>query len=148
MTIQLLKQTRRMNCGQTCVAMLAGVSIAQSEKAFGRKDSLGRHRAHKNVTNAFMQVKALTQLGCYPDPRGFMTPKDIGFKIPSLGLIRIAYFKQSGGTMSSGKVKRTGHLVVIKDGMIYDPAGATYTLGDLMSRPDVRLDSALEVLVP
>lgn len=37
--MRLLKQTRLRNCGQTCVAMIAGISIEEAEKAVGKKGS-------------------------------------------------------------------------------------------------------------
>lgn len=34
-TMNILKQTKSTNCGQTCVAMLLGITIPEAEKLFG-----------------------------------------------------------------------------------------------------------------
>lgn len=147
MTIKLLKQTKRMNCGQTAVAMAFGKTIQQVEKAFGQTRLAWfrgpeyinpKGRAHGSKTNLNWTKFVVEWLGGVAGEMKNTLPQN------GTALVRIVYHKRSGGVMSAGKVKKTGHLVVWNNGTFYDPCGRTYTV-----LPEgVSIDKAMEVLVP
>jgi hypothetical protein len=134
MNVTLLKQTRNSNCGQVSFAMLTGKTIREAERIYG----------HGHATCKGEHIKALTRVGFYPDSRGFIgvTRREA---LPALALVRLGFLKRSGGHLStSGKLKRTGHLVLWANGQFYDPAGKTY-----QELPNgVVVESVLEVLAP
>lgn len=101
MNITPLKQPPRSRlCGQTCVAMLAGISLAESVKIFG-------HRHGTKVTDLHQALKTL--------------------HIHSDSVLRIV---QDGQAMpqtfiaqvKSANRKRGWHWVLVHDGCLYDPA--------------------------
>ena len=135
MNITPLTQTKKMNCGQTAVAMLTGKSIKEVEAIYG----------HGTITYTHEHVFNLTKMGFLGvDSPGFVQRGTPGFAIPETGLVRIAFLKKSGGHYSTtGKTKRTGHLVVIAHGIVYDPAGRIYPLSALPA--DRIVDKVLSV---
>lgn len=135
MFIEALRQTRRQNCGQTAVAMLAGKTIAEVEAVYG----------HGHVTKPWEHIKAVEHFGFYADEKGFVP---FTGKLPELALVRIAYLKRTkGGKYStSGKRKRGGHLIVWANGQFYDPCRDPYTPACLP--PGIVIDTVLEVLAP
>lgn len=137
MNVNPLTQTRRTNCGQTAVAMLTGKTIKEVERVYG----------HGHRTYATEHVNAVRKLGCYPDDRGFQR-YDPKVALPEIALVRVCYLKRTRGGKfsSSGKTKRSGHLVLFANGYFFDPSGKLYTPTSLP--PGVVLDTVLEVLVP
>lgn len=108
MQITHLKQTKPSNCGQTCLAMIAGCSIEEVESTLGSKTTT------------------------FQDYRSFLTSKgfvlgvsvkrgDSNFSVPDVAILMLGRLKRSGGRMSSTKFVRFGHAVVIVNGVIYDP---------------------------
>jgi hypothetical protein len=148
MTIKLLKQTKRMNCAQTAVAMAFGKTIKQVEKAFGQTrlawfrgpqhiDPKGR--AHGSKTG--LQWTRFVVENMMGGVAG-----DLTTTLPQNGtaLVRVVFHKRSGGVMSAGKTKKLGHLVAWRDGVFYDPCGFSYT-----TLPEgMAIDKVMEVLVP
>ena len=99
---------------------------------------------HGHATFPPEHVKAIAALGFYPDERGFQ--KYAG-ALPEVALVRICWLKRAGGKLStSGKVKRSGHIVLVVRGDFYDPNGTVYSIKHLAFRNAV-VDSYLEVLV-
>lgn len=136
MNVNPLKQSRRTNCGQTAVAMLTGKSIKEVEAVYG----------HGHATYATEHMRAVERLGCVPDYRGFKKFK-VEPKLPEIALVRMEFLKRTrGGYSTSGKTKRSGHLVLWANGYFFDPGGMIYTL-DTMPKGMV-IDQHLEVLVP
>lgn len=138
MNITPLKQTRDFNCGQTCVAMLTGKTIAEVEQVYG----------HGHETYPSEHIKAVTALGCYADERGFVDYED-GMALPEVALVRIGYRKRNPktGGYSKSKTKRLGHLVVWANGQFYNPSNAQTIPFDGLSA-GVKIDRFLAVLVP
>lgn len=132
----LLRQTRPKNCGQTAVAMLTGKTIQEIEKVYG----------HKTATYPWQHMEAVKKLGFYPDERGFQ--KYTGQELPPLALVRVCYLKRTrgGGFSTSGKTKRSGHLVLWTNNQFYDPNGRIWTLDTIP--PGTKIDTVLEVLAP
>jgi hypothetical protein len=131
MTIAL-KQTRNSNCGQTCIAIITGKTVAEAEKAVG----------HGHATYGKDLIAGVEKLGCVAGP--MISHKTIGFKIPHTGFLLIGYQKKSGGRISS-KLKKVGHWVVVVDGVVYNPNGTTYPF---TIAPGTIVNFAIEVLVP
>jgi hypothetical protein len=117
--------------------MITGKSIAEIEKTYGTT----------GVTFTHQHVFELTKMSIIPLGSEFKRRGTDGFKVPSFGLVRIAYLKRSGGSYSTtGKTLKTGHLVVVKDGMIYDPSGTTYPVSSIPANKII--DSVLEIPQP
>ena len=90
-------------CGQACVAMLAGVTLKASCKAFG----------HKCATTLYAARRALKKLGFVAAEKY----ESFGRKqkrLPRTCLLRLKWPKQ-----------KLGHCVVFHKGQVYDPAGYT-----------------------
>lgn len=134
--VQLLKQSRRGNCGQTAVAMLSGKSISEIERVYG----------HGHTTFLIEHIAACKQLGFNPDPNGFV-PYVSGSELPATALIRMAYFRRyRGKKASTGKTKRRGHLVLFSNGIFYDPIGHTYDINTIPQ--SMMIDCVLRVSSP
>lgn len=132
--VKLLKQSKTNNCGQTAVMMFTGRPLNEVNKAFGCSGK-------SNSANTAM---ALVALGCVVDSEW----KTDG-SIPTDGFIRIGFLKKSGGHYSTtGKVKNLGHLLMIKNGVIYDPIGRFYTLEQFKARVGIRVTHSLAALAP
>jgi hypothetical protein len=132
----LVRQSRTMNCGQTAMMMLTGRSEAEVYAAYGTK----------GVTNRNMTENAAKALGCVVDEAGWKE----GGSLPVEGFIRIGFRKRSGGKLSD-KVKRIGHLLMIRNGVIYDPAGRFFLAKDFEAACTVwgwKLTHTLAVLAP
>lgn len=95
-----LKQDKPKNCGQTCVAIIAGIDIEKSEKIFG----------HSTSTRTSMVKKALYKLGFKSDKR--MKRCDWDSKLPPQCIIRVHFIPKETYT----------HFIVYDLGWIYDPA--------------------------
>lgn len=134
--IKLLCQNRPTNCGQTAVAMLANKTIAEVEHIYG----------HKSITYPDQHIDAVTKLGFYADPRGFLEYH--GGKLPEVALVRLAQLKRTrtGKFTTNGKTKRSGHLVLWANNKFYDPCGREYTKEQMPKGAIIHL--YLEVLVP
>ncbi len=134
MEIKHQRQTRGKNCGQTCVAMLTGKPIKEVEKLYG----------HKTLTFLPEHVKVLSSLGFAVGEFVEIKPNVIPL-LPTVAMIRISNLKRSGGHLSTHKTKRTGHLILWANGQFYDPAGATFQLGDINTQ-SVRITHVLAVV--
>jgi hypothetical protein len=114
MTLKLQGQPNNMTCGQTSVAMVAGISVEESIKLFGHN--------HSSRLSDYQRV--LKNLGIR---YGDYTKVDNRRKVvlPDFCLVRL---DRIGA--------RTGHLIAYKDGVFYDPAngGKTFnSIDELMS---------------
>lgn len=90
-------------CGQTCVAMLAGVTLEESVRVFGRKGG----------TNTKQVAEALGKLGIKSGDR-LVRPKFLD-ELPSCCIAKI-HFTDAKNT----------HWTVYRDGLYYDPAYGIY----------------------
>ena len=99
--MQHLKQDKENNCGQTCVAMIAGISIEESEKVFG----------HSCSTRTREVVKALRKLGFEPQTDNLVRSK-WGNTPDALAILKMTFNEK----------QRSGHWVVSYYGWIYDSA--------------------------
>jgi hypothetical protein len=118
-----IKQNRNTNCGQTTVAMLAGVTIEESEKVYG----------HGKTSNIREAKKALKELG-FEAGATVKVDNRKRWSLPTgKAFIRIKYGKRN-----------CGHFMAQdNDGTIYDPNGKVYKdreemLKDYNSRYSVR----------
>lgn len=141
MEIALLKQTKTSNCGQTCIAMVTGKSIAEVERAFGGVCGGTRYGG---VTFSGQQVSVLKLFGVKCADQYVSVPANRDFAaLPKTALVRLAFLKRSGGRLSKTKTKRTGHLVVWHEGKVYDPNG--YAILPEMVRPDMVIERYLPI---
>ncbi len=92
-------------CGQTCVAMAAGVTIEDAVKAVG----------HKERTKTLELALALRKLGVECDDRLRIRRNGDGY--PPRCIVKVS----SGG-------KRNWHWVLMWDGKVYDPASLEFSL--------------------
>lgn len=99
-------------CGQACVAMLAGVTLKASCKAFG----------HKCATTLFAARRALKKLGIDSAEKCQAFGKDPA-RLPATCLLLLTYAEAFGGL---------GHWVVWHKGQVYDPAGRIYPFEQLL----------------
>ena len=136
LNIRPLKQTRSMNCAQTAVAMVAGVSIDRAEQVFGH--------GHKSLPQE--TIDALRKLGvsCKNEFTVVGRTRDTSV-LPPVAMVRLVFLKRSGGHLSvSGKVRKTGHLVVWANGQFYDP-GHGLTFQPSQMNPEIVIERFLEV---
>jgi len=101
-------------CGQACVAMVAGVTLKASCKAFG----------HNCATTLFAVRRSLKKLGYQSAEKCQAFGKDPG-RLPATCLLMLTYAQAFGGL---------GHWVVYHAGQVYDPAGAIYPFAQLLSQ--------------
>lgn len=121
MEITLLKQDKKMNCGQTAIAMVTGKTIREVEAAFRNTGATGGGRG--GATYSGSQVAVLQSLGVKCGSYVVVAPTRDWSVLPKTALVRFGYLKKSGGHLSKTKTKQMGHLVVWHDGKFYDPAG-------------------------
>lgn len=88
-------------CGQACVAMVAGVTLKQSLKAYGLQ----------HATTLYATRNALKKLGFTPAEKLQAFGKKES-KLPETCLLMLRWPKRN-----------LGHWVVYHDGQVYDPAG-------------------------
>ena len=98
--MELVTQPRgSYKCTQACVAMVAGVSLKKSIKAFGLE----------HATNLYAMRNALKKLGFVPAEKY----KSFGKKEKKLPSTCILRLKWPG--------RKVGHCVVYHEGQVYDP---------------------------
>ena len=107
-----IKQDKPTNCGQTCVAMLLGLTIQQSERLFGKK----------GCTTTKEVKKALEIFGCKVADK-LKRCNNWTAKFPPLCIIKMSF-------LDSGR----SHWVVFSETCIYDPA-----MDHLVSYSDFKL---------
>jgi hypothetical protein len=98
------------NCGQCCVAMVAGIERKASCKVFGTK----------GVTTTKSVQRALKKLGYLPNERLKSFRNESA--LPATCLLRLSYPKE---------VQRYGHWVVYHNGLIYCPSLGIYPYAQL-----------------
>jgi hypothetical protein len=98
------------NCGQCCVAMVAGIERKASCKIFGTK----------GVTTTKSVRRALKKLGYLANERLKSFRKESA--LPATCLLRLSYPKE---------VQRYGHWVVYHNGLIYCPSLGIYPYAQL-----------------
>ncbi len=98
------------NCGQCCVAMVAGITRKASCKAFGTK----------GVTTTKSVVRALKKLGLAPADK--LTAFRNESALPPTCLLMLRFPKQ---------VQHYGHWVVYHNGLIYCPSQGIYHYAEL-----------------
>lgn len=115
--------------------MLTGLPVKEVERVYG----------HGHRTFPREHIRGVTGLGFYADERGF---RDFDGTMPELALVHIGYLKKvRGGNFSTtGKTRRSGHLVLWANGQFYDPAGRIYKMDGL--RVGAKIVKVLEVLAP
>lgn len=125
--LQLVRQKpKSFNCGQCCVAMLAGVTRKQANKVFGSKGG----------TTTKQVVRALKKLGLAPAER-VRTFRSEG-SLPATCLLRLKY---------AGRAH--GHWVVYNAGLIYCPGRGIYPFAQLLAAaPGTTCASYLPVPLP
>jgi hypothetical protein len=107
-----LKQTRSHNCGQTVVAMIAGISIEKAEELFGKTGMSNQNDLKRVLTMLGYESKPFQEVD---NRRKWNLPEGI------VG-IRIQYNN-----------RKCGHLLVKDhDGKIYDPNGRVFTCREEM----------------
>lgn len=113
--MELVTQPRGSTlCGQACVAMVAGVSLQTSCKAFG----------HQCATTLFAVRRSLKKLGFVSAEKCQAFAKNPA-RLPTTCLLMLTYAQAFGGL---------GHWVVFHEGQVYDPAGAIYPFAQLLSQ--------------
>lgn len=106
----LFQPKRSHLCGQTSVAMVAGISLEESIKAF---------KGHKKATTFKLVTEALDNLGYDTGDIKIIDNRKKNQIFPDLCLIRI---EKVG--------KNLGHLVVYNKGKVYDPAEGVFESKD------------------
>lgn len=101
----VLQKPGSFNCGQCCVAMVAGIDRKASCKVFGTK----------GVTTTKSVHRALTKLGYQVNER--LTTFRSESALPSTCMLRLSYPKS---------VQHYGHWVVYHQGLIYCPSQGVY----------------------
>jgi hypothetical protein len=101
-----LAQETNTTCGQTCAAMIAGLSWSEGVAAVGRKGAT----RYRHV------VVALNALGFTTSP---VTRVSKRTHLPFTGTALVKF---------TFKGRRLGHYVVLHDGDIYDPSNGVYDL--------------------
>lgn len=110
-------------CGQTCVAMIASISISQSIDIFKKR---GRTNT-KNVVNA------LRYLGFHCSDKAIRISKDVILPLRCIARVREC------------NNKRWSHWIVLWDGWIYDPA---YGLAELPHNPNWSPSTHMTSFIP
>lgn len=104
-----LIQPNSRTCGQTCVAMAAGIDIEAAIKLFG----------HKHGTSTRSMVRVLRHLGFKPAPcLQRITPDR---PAPLRSICKMRFRRRDGRGWKSG-----WHWVLLWDGYLYDPLGPDY----------------------
>ena len=122
-------------CGQTCIAMLSGITEEESVSIVGVKG--GTHGTHL--------ISGLKKLNIRCSERSV---RFVGF-LPKIGILRI---KSSGGKVHQTNTKAIwrGHWVLIYENAIYDPGyGASTILKtylDWMKKENFKFTSFVEIL--
>lgn len=93
-----MMQPTKKSCGQTCIAMICGISWFQATEAMG----------HMRSTSTKQVVSVLRRFGCTVEDHLTVLRKN---PLPASGtyLVKLCYDKGS-------------HWVVLHEGQIYDPA--------------------------
>jgi hypothetical protein len=97
-------------CTQACVAMVAGVSLKQSIKAFGLE----------HATNLYALRNALKKLGFDSAEKYYCFGKKPK-RLPSTCILRLVWPK-----------RKVGHCVVWHDGQVYDPGYGIHDFEELL----------------
>jgi hypothetical protein len=121
LSFDLLKQSRNTNCGQTAVAMLTRRPVKEINKLFGTCAT----------SNMVMVASALTSLHYVLGSQQVSPEGARAEDLPALAMVRLAFRKRSGGHVSAGKVKNCGHVVLIANGMVFDPVGRKYPVNEI-----------------
>lgn len=107
--VKLLAQDKRTNCAQTAVAMLTGKSIREVEAVYGKA----------TTTFPSDHSRALDKLQVTTGAWWFYKDQPL----PEVALVLVAFLQRRGGRFSSsGRVKRRGHMVLLVNGIFYDPS--------------------------
>lgn len=106
----VLQKPGSFNCGQCCVAMVAGLDRKASCKVFGTKGS----------TTTKMVRRALKKLGYESNERLKTFRKESA--LPGTCMLVLRFPKE---------VQYTGHWVVYHNGLIYCPSLGVYPYADL-----------------
>ena len=122
--ISLLTQPNNKTCGQTCVAMIAGISVEESIAMFG----------HDHKTRTKELIRVLRSIGFRTADRLHVAPRkhkrDWAIETHSIMQVR----------WPNGK----GHWVVNKKGWIFDPLGViSTTIEQFESRSGGKITSSL-----
>ncbi|MGI4866101.1 MAG: hypothetical protein ACRYFZ_19410 [Janthinobacterium lividum] len=118
----VLQKPGSSNCGQCCVAMIAGLTRKQSCKKFGTK----------GVTTTKSVSRVLKKLGYVVNERLVSFRKESS--LPDTCMLRLRFPKE---------VQRTGHWVVYHNGLIYCPSLGIYSYTELSTRDGVKCTSYL-----
>lgn len=104
--MEWIGQTRRRNCGQTCLAMVTGVSVEEVERTLGKTGS----------TRTADLVRWLRKQGweCEDRLQKVGLPEQIGIK-PLWAIAKVAQ------RAPDGRLKPNWHWVVLWEGQWFDP---------------------------
>lgn len=94
-------------CGQTCVAMAAGVSLERSIEVFGSR----------GATRTKQVIKALRELGLNPIGDK-LTRRKGAEKAPAYGILKILFERFNE---VDGKIHEWSHWALMWDGVLHDP---------------------------
>ena len=110
--VKWIKQPNKFSCGQTCVAMAAGVSVKKAIEVFG-------HNGPSRITD---QVRAFRKLG------GKAIGEDVAAskvrKVLRMAFLSTSYMKRDRRTKDGYSYTRTTgqhHAVLWFEGKFYDP---------------------------
>lgn len=104
-----LVQPSSKTCGQTCVAMAAGIEIDDAIKLFG----------HRHGTHTKSVIRVLKKLGFDVSSRlQRVTPYQ---PIPQRSICKMRFRRRDGKGWKNG-----WHWVLLWDGVLYDPLGPDY----------------------
>ncbi len=118
--VVLQEQPTKTSCGPTCVAMLAGVPVADVL----RKVKAVRSQARRKKTNHGTNVAEIIRL---LQPYGMTLGRRLrGERTPRTGQFLLRIEKRAG---------RRWHWAVLSDGWVYDPIMDTPIPADLMDVP-------------
>lgn len=119
-------QTRNNNCAQTCVAMIAGISVQQSEKIYGHGHQTKQHETIQALETLGFTVEKGVKDGFVYFPEAEKLPEHTGIIVVRVGKLR----RYRGQPVKSGGTKNLGHLLVFCQGWFWDPAD-----GQLYAQP-------------
>lgn len=124
----VLQKPGSFNCGQCCVAMLAGITRKQANKAFGTKGG----------TTTKMVVRALKKLGLAPADKLQTFRREAS--LPARCILVLRYPKT---------VQHYGHWVVYCQGLIYCPSLGIYPFAEIAAQGrGAKCTSYLAVTIP
>jgi len=95
-----LRQPTKMTCGQTCVAMVAGISVDEAIQVIGKTGG----------THGSDLIRGMKKLGVACSKKSKVTD---GLTLPKRAILR--------QKLRDRKKKWGGHWVLYLDGIIYDP---------------------------